>query len=373
MKRIIIVSAFLIATLLTSCAFLYENEVRKRKYEEKIYEELWKNGDFHFYKWDMNIDSLLVLRQKYKPLLKPTRKGLDYLVYKYRHHTGRWGTQEFRFLDKKLYKVVAQWKKRGKFGITKIASSLLSTEPDFKSENLLNLNSGLEGESGIFECLEYPPHRILCRWSLKKYTLEILVEKNIEKEDSYNYYEITTKPESEHKIESSDILKRKIINIPLFWGVKMDSVKKYQKSISFSKPKYTSYDKLVYPYKKIGNLKGEIEFRFTNNQLTTIIEKCPELNEKDIELLSTKELMPYFCNGISEIELSKLKFDDIFLKNKMQKQYSWDFEFINYRIILKKNLANPKPLNVIKNITYKINQEGKIVSYDLYKVYTIRK
>lgn len=187
---------FLSFLVLFSCSLVkdYENDTMRIEFEEEEYNKLRNSGDYYIYNWDITMDSLLCLREKYKSHLKITRKGLDYLVYPYRHYSGRWGTQEFRFRENKLYKIIEQWNNRGKFEMTKIAT-LLTGEPDFKSDILLDLNAGLEGENGIYERLEYPPHSILCRWHLKKMTHEILFEKNVEKKDNYNYYEINTKPD----------------------------------------------------------------------------------------------------------------------------------------------------------------------------------
>ncbi len=74
MKKLFIIS-ILIIIMLSSCSCLYKDEVEKVKYEEKIYNDLWDKGDYYIYNWDMTMDSLLVLREKYKSHLKLKRKG----------------------------------------------------------------------------------------------------------------------------------------------------------------------------------------------------------------------------------------------------------------------------------------------------------
>ncbi len=148
----------------------------------------------------------------------------------------------------------------------------------------------------------------------------------------------------------------------------MDSIKIYQKSIGFPKPNNYSYNYLIYPCKKIGNKKGEIEYRFTNNQLTTIVKQWQGFNAKGIEKIKTTDLTPFFEKELSGIDFSKVEFDNI----EEQKKYSWDLNSINYIIILKKSLSNPNPLNVVKNLTHDVNKDGKIINYDLYKIYSIK-
>ncbi len=313
------------------------------------------------YYWDMPEDSVFAT---INTILSLKYQGLDYLVFQFRHHTGRWGTQEFRFKDNKLYEYIIQWNNRGEHGVSVIMGPPIIIANITKiSDSSFVFNKEGDTIKQLFQRIQFHPYRIELEWNLKSYDLKKILEKNINYEDRYNYFKVFTKPQ--HENTKNNI---KITNNHLIFGNTKDSVISYEKSIGYLEPIYQGYNNLIYPNNKLNNKKGSIEFRFDNNKLVKIVEQWSGFSDNEIKKMNTSLLKPGYGKQITQFEITNQELNKVIDENIVS--YSSDLDIGKYQVVVKKVLLESSFINFIQNFTHN-SQNNRIISYDIHKVYNL--
>ncbi len=307
--------------------------------------------------WDMPEDSVLAIyKEKYD------NNGLDYVFIDDRGFQF-WITKEYRFKNDKLYEYIYQWNNKNENQAFFIFDYFFKIDKTTKiSDSSFVFNEKEDTKKQLFKRILNPPYRIELERNLMYYDIKYIIEKKIGK-DSYNCYEIYTKPQ--HRITMDNI---RMLDHHLIFGNTKDSVISYQKSIGNLEPIYESYDKITYPYKKLNKKKGTIEFRFYHNKLVKIVEQWSGFSDNEIKNMNLLHLNPGFGKQMTQFEITNQDLNKVIDENHVS--FSSNLDIGKYRIVVRKVLLEPLFFNFVQNMTYSTYNQ-KIISYNIYKEYTL--
>ncbi len=324
-------------------------------------------SDYGVYKWDMTLDSTETLINSYIDRKSKLSIGFDTIDFFQNSYLEK-RKEEFRFQYGKLYQIVRKYENLNKDELINIFPSLFVNEPDYQSDSLFSIeNFNVKNIETLNEMNSYP-FLLVLEWYFKKYNKRIILMRNYQNCNNIDYYEIITKPGFENLALQNHIDIKKIYKSSLSWGISMDSVRDCQNILGKSIIKEISFDKLTYSYLRSKVKNRNIEYRFTNNQLKTIIMSRLDFSEKELKKLSLSDFMPEIG---SEIDPDSLKIVDINSLNKTNEVvFQWKLQDNYYKIILKRKAYIYDPItDFLKTWSYK-SENGKIISYDFYKVYS---
>lgn len=350
----------LILAFLLSCFLImsygFDADMNNSTQETKL--QTAKEYFLRTYYWDMPEDS--VFSSVYHSF---KYRAFDFLVFDYRHYTGQWGKQEFRLKDDKLYELIYQWNGRSEHGLSRIMSSVTRKNLVSVSDSSFYINDHEILVIQLFDRVKYPPYRVEFEWNLKTYVLREILEKDLNDEDSYNYYEVFIKHQHED-------ISRNNVNLDhhFIFGNTKDSIMSYQKSIGHKKPIYQGYNNIIYPNNKLYNIKGSIEFRFNNQQLVKISEQWSGFDERDLEKIDILSLNPAFGRQINQMEITNQDLMRVVNDNVIS--FSTKLDIGRYTIRVKKVLLESNFFNIKQNFTQK-TLNRKIVNYEIYKEYDL--